>query len=562
MKKAIYLCALIVPLLLNNIWASPPAETSNDDNNKPKQELPYSFKHSKKLKAKVVAEIIDPQAVYDGFMKTVNANLFEISHYLGSWERNYKRNLTDSGTWEELPNGDRLWRLKISATGNFITGIGVHASDKMNIPQGGKLFFYSDDKKYVVGPITKPNYEGSKQLLVNTIPGKTIWVEYYEPKAQKGKSTFNIDALLYRFVAFPYGITHKLKQEVPFMNPFKPAYEDLITEELRVAGTKLGEIRGGSTGGIRMPLLDKGVWTELPNGDRIWRMGFESRIAYGMSIIVLMDIPKQCYVSFYSADGQYVSSIYHEPTNANDGNFITGNMPGNKYIIEYYEPKEFRNKGKLKLHSIDTDLTKTVADKGNRSVQPTEVACSPNVSCDCDDFEYRTDTLDAFCGTNLWAMVDTLKRAVVKYQIFLPCSNPEDPGCIPSSDDSTVFVYNALAKYYGSGALINNPQLEPYILSAHHCIKQVGIWGTHVVPHTVGDKVHFRFDFGFETTCNDFLAADLIPSTSILTGATAIAGNKIGDFLLLKLNETPLSTLQPYYAGLGCPYQATSCSGA
>ena len=184
---------------------------------KEKKEVPYSFKH--KLKTKVTADVVDPQAAYNKFMKDKNPYL-DITCYLGQYDTKYKYTLDGSGTWETLPNGDRLWRLKLTTQSELITGIGVHSS-KMNIPQGGKLFFYSDDKKYVVGPVTEPNGKGTKQLLVNSIPGKTIWIEYYEPKAQKNKSTFDIDALMYRFVAFPYGITHKIKDQVPFFNPFR-----------------------------------------------------------------------------------------------------------------------------------------------------------------------------------------------------------------------------------------------------------------------------------------------------------------------------------------------------
>ena len=245
MKRVILLLVVLFGAMgFNALYAQTPAKPTIYQptvvvypKGKEKKEVPYSFKH--KLKTKVTADVLDPQTVYEGFMKTVNSHLFEISHYLGSWERNYKRSLSNSGTWETLPNGDRLWRLKITTTGNTVTGIGVHGSDKIHIPEGGKLFFYSDDKKQVVGPITKPNYECSKQLFVNTIPGKTVWVEYYEPKAQKGRSIFDIDALMYRFVGFPYGVTHKLKQNVPFMNPFRESRERALLEAQKVA--PLGE---------------------------------------------------------------------------------------------------------------------------------------------------------------------------------------------------------------------------------------------------------------------------------------------------------------------------------
>ena len=191
MKQVIlhYLVALLLLVVSmgNNLWA----KQNLPQTPKNKKEVPYSFKH--KLKTKVVANVLDPQAAYNEFLKDKNPYM-DISFYLGLYTK-FKATLDSSGVWENLPNGDRLWRLKLSTQSNLITGIGIHSSD-MTLPKGGKLFFYSDDKKFVAGPVTEPNHKSAKQLLVNTIPGKTIWIEYYEPKAQKNKSTFDIDALM------------------------------------------------------------------------------------------------------------------------------------------------------------------------------------------------------------------------------------------------------------------------------------------------------------------------------------------------------------------------------
>ena len=564
MKRVILLLVVLFWTMSNALHAQTPAKPTIYQptvvvypKGKEKKEVPYSFKH--KLKTKVTADVVDPQAAYNKFMKDKNPYL-DITCYLGQYDTKYKYTLDGSGTWETLPNGDRLWRLKLTTQSELITGIGVHSS-KMNIPQGGKLFFYSDDKKYVVGPVTEPNGKGTKQLLVNSIPGKTIWIEYYEPKAQKNKSTFDIDALMYRFVAFPYGITHKIKEQVPFVNPFREEEERATIEEQKTA--KQWEIRGGSTGAMTIDILAKGQWTNLPNGDRICRMGFESRIAYGLTFSVFLEIPKGGYVSFYSTDGQYVSSIHHEASNTNTSRLDMYTMPGDKYIVEYYEPKQHKGTGKLKLKRLETDLTIWAANSNARAAQPNEVACSPNVVCDCDDLSYNPDTFsDAFCDTDLWTKVDTLKKATVRLRMFFPCIDPNGPNCRQSEVDTTIMIYDPNTKYYCSGALINNSSGQPYLLSAHHCIKEADLFAPYVNFSSVGDTIHFLFDFLFETaTCDTFLSPFTTQTNVITTGATVVTGNKVGDFMLLKLHEFPVSSLQPYYAGWDAATQAMPQQG-
>lgn len=346
-------------------------------------EKPYSFTH--KLKKKVTAIKLDADKSYKKFLAEKNP-FKQNNFYLGQYDTDAKMNMQQHGTWEQLPNGDRIWRLKLCADSKILTGIGIHADKTINIPDGGKLFFYSDDKKYVVGPVTEPNVKNAKQLMINTIPGKNIWVEYYEPSSQKDKSVFNIDALLYRFVEYPYSFAHPLSKEVPFIDLVPRHRTEKAKEEIKQI--PIGDPADISTGGIYKNCFDMGVWEELPNGDRIWRMGFESDIAFGLNIRIIMKIPEKAYVAFYSQDKMYVSSVFDKPNNNIDNTLGTGIMPGNRYIMEYYEPKSGRNNHEveLKIISIDYDLTKWVYfNEGTRD--QTEAACS---TCYCKSYVINT----------------------------------------------------------------------------------------------------------------------------------------------------------------------------
>lgn len=543
---------------------------------------PYSFTH--KLKKKVTAIKLDAGKAYKKFLAEKNP-FKQNNFYLGQYDTDAEMNMQQHGTWEQLPNGDRIWRLKLCANSKILTGIGIHADKTINIPDGGKLFFYSDDRKYVVGPITEPNVKNAKQLLINTIPGKNIWVEYYEPSSQKDKSVFNIDAILYRFVEYPYSFAHPLSKEVPFIDLVPRHRTETAKEDIKQL--TVGELAGLSTGGIFKNCFEMGVWEDLPNGDRIWRMGFESDIAFGMDFNLNMKIPEKAYLTFYSADKMYISSVFDKPNNNISNTLGTGVMPGNRYIMEYYEPKEYKNSKEtiLKIMWLEYDLTKWVSLGATNRGPESEVACSPNITCDCDDFSYDSNTTnDAFCGTTLPIMsgisldpnfTPKLKRSVVRFQLFSPCINQNDPNCTPSPVDPSIMVYNpALSKYYASGALINNVNNRTFVLSANHVLKPPIAWTSIVSPNYVGDDLHWIIDFNFETTCNNFLLPTTFVPDRLNDGLIARAGNShsttdltdyeeqsSSDFLLLELNKPVPINFNPHYAGWDASTQNLPLTG-
>jgi len=82
------------------------------------------------------------------------------------------------GTWTELDNGDRVWRLLVSSPGalslNFIF-------DDFYIPEGGKLYLYSDDREDLLGAYTSTQNQESGILGTWLVYGDKVWLEYYEP---------------------------------------------------------------------------------------------------------------------------------------------------------------------------------------------------------------------------------------------------------------------------------------------------------------------------------------------------------------------------------------------
>lgn len=90
-----------------------------------------------------------------------------------------KADLTNSGIWENLPNGDKVWRLRLKSEGAHSMNV---IFSEYYIPEGAKVFLYNSDKSFVIGAFTKKNNKKSRVLPTSLIPGDEIIVEYYEPK--------------------------------------------------------------------------------------------------------------------------------------------------------------------------------------------------------------------------------------------------------------------------------------------------------------------------------------------------------------------------------------------
>ncbi|MFM9950234.1 MAG: trypsin-like peptidase domain-containing protein, partial [Saprospiraceae bacterium] len=113
-------------------------------------------------------------------------------------------NLTNSGSWETLPNGARLWRLSIEATG--AKSINLLYND-FYLPKGAVLYIYSADNKHLIGGFTSANNKADRVFASGLVYSDRIILEYYEPpapaiKAADQKPAINIQYVVhgYRFI--------------------------------------------------------------------------------------------------------------------------------------------------------------------------------------------------------------------------------------------------------------------------------------------------------------------------------------------------------------------------
>lgn len=87
-------------------------------------------------------------------------------------------NPENSGVWDVLDNGDRIWRLKILSKGALSINL---TFNKYKLPKGAKLFIYNADRSETIGAFTDYNNQKDGYFATALIKGESVVIEYYEP---------------------------------------------------------------------------------------------------------------------------------------------------------------------------------------------------------------------------------------------------------------------------------------------------------------------------------------------------------------------------------------------
>ena len=124
-----------------------------------------------------------------------NQNNKEIPWRFGqNLEVNYS--LGNSGQWEYLPNGDKLWRLRIYSQGAYTLNFGF---SKYILPTGATFFLYNENHSEVLGSFTSENNSVSQQFATTLIQGDAVTLEYYEPADVSFSGEITIDRVTHGY---------------------------------------------------------------------------------------------------------------------------------------------------------------------------------------------------------------------------------------------------------------------------------------------------------------------------------------------------------------------------
>lgn len=297
-----------------------------------------------------------------------------------------------------------------------------------------------------------------------------------------------------------WGITNTKSAFVPIALP-QIDLKQLRVEDIKSDNTKTKPYRIGVSKKVNYGLNNAGFWTDLSNGDRIWRISFVSSDAMHLSVNFNdFYLPEDSNIYLYNNDKTDLLGAITSTANNEKNELGTWFVKGDRIWIEYYEPKAVRGQGKLNIGSVihgyrlANETQKGYNDKSNLKI---------NNSGDCNH--------DVNCpiGADFEANRDELKKAV---------------GFLNMGDG-----------FICSGALINNTAQDkkPYFLSAEHCLERDT--GNPVANPSI-------FSMRFNWISPNPVCATINNSTNstdefTMMGSTIRAQYSGSDLLLLELNN-------------------------
>ena len=107
--------------------------------------------------------------------------------------------LENSGVWDTLADGSRLWRLGIYSPHAYSLNL---LFDSFYIPPGSNLFIYTEDKSFVIGSFTEKNNNKWGNFATSLLPNDKIVLEYYEPIQNKSLGIINLSTIVHGYKDF------------------------------------------------------------------------------------------------------------------------------------------------------------------------------------------------------------------------------------------------------------------------------------------------------------------------------------------------------------------------
>lgn len=105
-------------------------------------------------------------------------------------------NLNNSGTWINLPDGSRIWRLEINSENAYSINLFYK---EFYMPKGGLLYLYNSDKTEILGAFSELNNTPDKYFSTAPTRGDATVIEYYEPVFSKGKGKLHISQVVHAY---------------------------------------------------------------------------------------------------------------------------------------------------------------------------------------------------------------------------------------------------------------------------------------------------------------------------------------------------------------------------
>lgn len=234
-----------------------------------------------------------------------------------------------------------------------------------------------------------------------------------------------------------------------------------------------------------------GLWEELPDGRKIWRIGLSSPGAYSLNIIFSrFNLEPGASVFVYNTDMSHVLGAFDHRNNQSAKTLALSPVKGDRVIVEMQLEKGIAGYGELVIGQMNHDFEDIL---GTRDVNYGRSGkCNLDINCPTGE-EWQLE-----------------KHSVVRLYIK--------------------------GTWLCTGVLVNNTAMDgkPYLMTANHCVED-----SIAAANTV-------FVFGYESPfCN---SNDGSVSNS-LSGSKLLATQENLDFTLLRINDMPQQSFRPWYTG-------------
>jgi len=109
-------------------------------------------------------------------------------------------NFENSGSWMDIGNGSRIWRLGITSK----AAVSINLTfNRYKLPEGSKFFVYSADREKILGAFTSRNNQEDGYFATSLIPGDSIIIEYYEPEWVSFSAELNLWRVTHGYRGIP-----------------------------------------------------------------------------------------------------------------------------------------------------------------------------------------------------------------------------------------------------------------------------------------------------------------------------------------------------------------------
>lgn len=308
----------------------------------------------------------------------------------------------------------------------------------------------------------------------------------------------------------PYSLTSidKLEKQIPILTT-KPIDFIKLNEEDKQDELNNVPPRFGYKHLVNIDIEKDGIWTTLPNGDKLWQL--EIHCPSAKSINFTFDkfwLPENSVLYVYNKSKTHIIGGFTDKNNKSINRneprgFATGLVYGEIVIIEYYQQRGKEISPVISINGIV---------HGYRHINTF----------------WETKSTDDFGESG-------------SCQIDINCSDGDNW----QDEKKGVAMVVVSGDRYCTGSLINNTCNDGtlYFLTADHC---TGGWANDPKNDAVNNPNadDWSFYWNYESPeCNSSTTNE--PPIYATSGATVIANNGSTDFALLKLDESPLDLQMP-----------------